>query len=406
MPLTDVKIRQAKANDKPIKLTDSNGLYVEVRPTGAKLWRYRYKLDGKENVFAIGEYPEISLQAARTARDTARALVRKGTHPSHARRLERAQTIEAGRETYKIVCNEWLAKKQKVWTADHHTEVSRMMEADAYPFIGDMPMRSITASQVLRLMERVDERGAPTMAIKLRQYISSVFQFGVITQRADADPASVLRGAVIRPSIEHSRCLARNELIALYRAMAAYKHRRTVLAIRLLMLCFTRTIELCRVRWDEIDMDVGEWRVPPEKIKSRRLHIVPLSRQAKAILLELRDMQGNKGYVLPTLHSNTRTGHISRATFNAAFTYMLPNAPELITGHDFRATASTNLHEMGWRDEVIEMQLSHKDKNQTRASYNHARYLPDRHAMMQAWADWLEAIEAEALSGVPAHAGA
>ncbi|SIO50390.1 Integrase [Burkholderia sp. GAS332] len=398
MPLTDVKIRQAKANDKPIKLTDSNGLYVEVRPTGAKLWRYRYRLAGKENVFAIGEYPEITLQAARAARDEARAIVRKGTHPAHARRVERAQTLEAGLETFKSIAEEWLGKKQKAWSPLHHDQVKTMFEADAYPFIGMLPMRSITARHILKLMERIEERGSPSIAIKLRQYSSALFQYAVITQRADADPASVLRGAVIKPKTEHSRDLSKDEIAALFRAMPFYKSRRTVLAIKLLMMCFTRTTELVQAKWSEIDLDAGEWRIPPEKIKSRRLHVVPLSSQAKAALLELQDIYGDKGYVLPTLHSNTKRGHMSRGSVNMALEYLLPEHPVPITGHDFRATASTYLHEMGWRDEVIEMQLSHKDKNQTRAAYNHAKYLGDRHEMMQAWSDWLEAIEVASVS--------
>jgi integrase len=393
MPITDVKIRQAKPALKPIKITDSNGLYIEVKPNGSKLWRYRYALGGKENVFAIGEYPAVSLQAARAARDSARALVKKGTHPAHARRIEVANTIDAGRETFKAICDEWLGKKKKLWTEKHYSEVSRMMEADAYPSIGFLPMRSITARHILTIMEHVEKRGSPTIAIKVRQYISSTFQYAVITQRADVDPASVLRGAVIKPATEHSRDLAKEEIGAIYRAMPFYQNRRTALAIKLLMMFFTRTIELVRAEWDEIDMDADEWRIPPAKIKSRRLHVVPLSRQAKAILLELQDMYGDKGYVLPTLHSNTKRGHMARTSVNTAMQYMLPNHPEPITGHDFRATASTYLHEMGWRDEVIEMQLSHKDKNQTRAAYNHAKYLPERREMMQAWSDWLEAIE-------------
>ena len=242
MALTDIKIRQARAASKPIKLADSNGLYIEVKPNGSKLWRYRYRIAGKENVFAIGEYPKVSLHAARLARDNARALVRKGTHPAQARRREIAQTVEEARETFKAVADEWLNKKKRLWTPRHHLEVSRMIEADAYPFIGPLPMRLVTASQVLRLMERVEERGSPAVATKLRQYISTVFQYAVITQRADADPASVLRGAVIKPATVHSRALSREEVAAIYRGMPFYQSRRTVLAIKLLMMSFTRTI--------------------------------------------------------------------------------------------------------------------------------------------------------------------
>ncbi|MDN7182593.1 integrase arm-type DNA-binding domain-containing protein [Caballeronia sp. SEWSISQ10-4 2] len=279
MPLTDVKIRQAKASTKPIKITDANGLYIEVKPNGSKLWRYRHELNGKENVFAVGEYPEVSLKAVRAARDSARALVKKGIHPSHAQRIELVNTIEAGRETFKVVCEEWFGKKKTTWTPRHHIEVSRVLEADAYPFIGFLPMRSITASHALKLMERVEKRSSPAVAIKLRQYISATFQYAVITQRADADPASVLRGAVIKPSTVHSRDLSKDEIAAIYRGLPLYRSKCTALAIKLLMMFFTRAIELCRSRWSEINLVADEWRVPPEKIKARRLHVVPLSRR-------------------------------------------------------------------------------------------------------------------------------
>nr|WP_249210490.1 site-specific integrase [Burkholderia cenocepacia] len=183
----------------------------------------------------------------------------------------------------------------------------------------------------------------------------------------------------------------------LFRQLPTYKSRRTAIAIRLLMMLFPRTIELCRARWEEIDLGTAEWKVPPGKIKSRRLHIVPLPKQALGLLRELQEMYGNRGYILPILHSNRKRPHMSRATINWAIDYMVPDNPEPITGHEFRATASTNLPEMGWKDEVVEMRLSHKDKDRTRSTYNHAKYLPERREMMHAWANWLDDIEQEAL---------
>ncbi|MBR7986115.1 tyrosine-type recombinase/integrase [Burkholderia cenocepacia] len=397
MPLTDIKIRQAKAGNKPTKLTDSNGLYLLVKPSGSKLWRYKYRIAGKENLFAIGEYPTISLQDARAARDDARELVKKGLHPSHARQEVLSARIDEGKATFRAVSDEWLEKKRKTWTERHFGEILRMLEADAYPFIGNRPMRSVTAHDVLALMRRVEERGSPSVAIKLRQYVSNVFQYAVITLRADTDPASVLRGSVLKPPTENARALSREELKRLFRQLPTYKSRRTAIAIRLLMMLFPRTIELCRARWEEIDLGSAEWKVPPEKIKSRRLHIAPLPKQALKLLRELQEMYGHRGYILPILHSNRKRPHMSRATINRAINYMIPDNPEPITGHDFRATASTNLHEMGWKDEVIEMQLSHKDKDRTRSTYNHAKYLPERREMMQAWANWLDDVEREAL---------
>ncbi|WP_053059943.1 tyrosine-type recombinase/integrase [Burkholderia pyrrocinia] len=388
-PLTDVKIRQAKAGDKPTKLADGNGLYLLVNPSGSKLWRYRYRIAGKENLFAIGECPAISLQDAPAARDDARALVKKGLHPSHARQEVLSARINEGKATFRVVSDEWLEKKRKTWTERHFGEILRMLEADAYPYIGNRPMRSVTAHDVLALMRRVEERGSPAVAIKLRQYVSNVFQYAVITLRADTDPASVLRGSVVKPPTENARALSRDELNAIFRQLPTYKSKRTVIAIRLLMMLFPRTIELCRARWEEIDLGAAEWKVPAEKIKSRRLHIVPLPRQALSLLRELQEMYGNRGYVLPILHRNRKLPHMSRATINRAIDYMVPDNPQPITGHDFRATASTQLHEMGWKDEVVEMQLSHKDKDKTRSTYNHAKYLPDRREMMQVWATCL-----------------
>ncbi len=367
-----------------------------MKPSGSKLWRYKYRIAGKENVFAIGEYPTVSLQGARAARDDARELVKKGLHPSHARQEVLSAQISEGKATFRAVSDEWLEKKRKTWTERHFSEVLRMLEADAYPYIGNRPMRSITAHDVLALMRRVEERGSPSVAVKLRQYVSNVFQYAVITLRADTDPASVLRGAVLTPPTEHARPLSREKLRALFRQLPLYKSRRTTIAIRLLMMLFPRTIELCRARWEEIDLAAAEWRVPPEKIKSRRLHIVPLPTQAIRLLHELQEIYGNRGYILPILHSNRKRPHMSRATINRALDSMMSHNPEPITGHDFRATASTNLHEMGWKDELVEMQLSHKDKDKTRSTYNHAKYLPERREMMRAWANWLDGIEQEA----------
>lgn len=288
MPLTDIKIRQAKAGDKPTKLTDGNGLYLLVKPSGSKLWRYKYRIAGKENLFAIGEYPTVSLQDARAARDDARELVKKGLHPSHARQEVLSARINEGKATFRAVSDEWLEKKRKTWTERHFSEILRMLEADAYPFIGNRPMRSVTAHDVLALMRRVEERGSPSVAIKLRQYVSNVFQYAVITLRADTDPASVLRGSVLKPPTENARALSREELKRLFRQLPTYKSKRTAIAIRLLMMLFPRTIELCRARWEEIDLGTAEWKVPPEKIKSRRLHIVPLPKQALKLLRELQ----------------------------------------------------------------------------------------------------------------------
>ncbi|MDQ7977169.1 integrase arm-type DNA-binding domain-containing protein [Paraburkholderia sp. SARCC-3016] len=399
MPLTDVKIRQAKADVKPLKLTDANGLYLEVKPNGSKLWRYRFRLGEKENLFAIGEYPTMTLADARKERDAARELVRQGINPAHERRKQRLENLAAGQLTFKATAEEWLEKKARRATAKHIRELRRMFEMYVYPHMGALPLGAIKPQLVLTVIRKIEAAGSPSIAIKARTYISNVFAFAIVEQRCEFDPASPLRAVTIeKPPIEHARPLSREELKAIFRAAAIYKNRRTAIAMKLLLMLFPRTIELVRAENHEISLKASEWRVPPEKIKSRRLHIVPLPRQAKTLIEELHSLYNAKGYLLPVLHSNAKRPHMSRATINAALEYMLPNSPLPITGHDFRATASTQLHEMGWPTEVVEMQLSHLDKDKTRATYNHAKYLPQRREMMQQWADWLDAVEAEALA--------
>lgn len=212
-----------------------------MKPPGSKLWRYKYRIAGKENLFAIGEYPTISLQEARAARDHARELVKKGLHPSHARQEVLSARIDEGKATFRAISDEWLEKKRKTWTERHFGEILRMLETDAYPYIGNRPMRSVTAHDVLALMRRVEERGSPSVAIKLRQYVSNVFQYAVITLRADTNPASVLRGSVLKPPTENARALSREELKRLFRQLPTYRGRRTAIAIRLLMMLLPRT---------------------------------------------------------------------------------------------------------------------------------------------------------------------
>lgn len=392
MPLTDIKIRQAKATDKPIKLTDAHGLYLEVKPNGSKLWRYRFRIDGKENLFAIGTYPAVSLLSARQKREAARELVKQGINPSHRRQLDKQQTIDIGRETFKAVAEEWIQKMTPRWTTRHRDQISNNFAEDVYPHIGHLGMRNITARQILDVIQRVEQRGAPTVADNIRQRCSSVFRYAVVTLRADSDPASVVRGSIIRPPVEHSRALDEDELSLLLAALDTYKGQRTASAIQLLCLTFVRTIELVGAKWTEVDFDSREWRIPAERMKKRRVHLVPLSDQALALFQELRKTTGRGEFILPNAYRRREQPTMSRATINMALGYMMPKHSETITGHDFRATAATHLRELGWADELVELQLAHVDKNQTRGAYNHSVHLQRRIQMMQAWADWLDGL--------------
>ncbi len=390
MPLTDTKIRQAKALTKPLKLPDGNGLYLEVKPNGSKLWRYRYRIDGKENLYAIGDYPAITLSEARKVREEARDLIKKGLHPAHDRQRGRRQTIAANRDTFKAIAQEWIEKKRSSWTPYYLLQIERGMATDIYPRIGRLPIRAVTSADVLAILDRASKRGAETVALNLRQWCSAVFRYAVATLRADLDPAAPLRGAVIRPPVEHSKPLSQGDIADLQRRLAVCGgHRTTIIAVRLLLLTFVRTIEVRQAEWADFNLEEAEWRIPAERMKMRRMHIVPLARQTIEALRELKTVTGGGRCLFPNIRRPQDV--MSATTVNRALGIMGFATGE-VSGHDFRATASTRLHEMGYRSELIELQLAHIERNRVKAAYNHADYLPERRQMMQAWADWLDGV--------------
>jgi integrase len=393
VPLTDVKIRQAKTADKVLKLTDSNGLYLEVKPNGSKLWRYRYRIAGKENLFAVGEYPALSLQEARKARDGARELVKQGIHPSHARQTTFANQLTKNANTFEAVAREWLGKMKGKWTPYHHKQASSCLEQNAFPKIGRLPIRNVTAAHLLSILQVMEKRGAETYALQLRQWCSAIFRHAVVTLRADADPAAALKGAIHRPKVEHSKAMPVETIGDFKAKLDKYGgNRTTVIAMRLMLYTFVRTVELRKAMWSEFNFDSLEWRIPAERMKMRRLHVVPLSRQVVELLKELQRITGAGEWLFPNFRRPQDV--MSATTINRALEHM-GYASGLWTGHDFRATASTRLHEMGYRPEVIERQLAHVEGNKTKAAYNHAEYLAERRAMMQAWGDWTDSIVAK-----------
>lgn len=394
MPLTDAKIRNTKPGDKPIKLTDGGGLYLEVRTTGAKLWRYRYRIAGKENVFAVGEYfndkrgGHISLDDARGERDKARALIKQGIHPAHNRQAARLATNAENANTFEAVAREWIAKKKQGWTPYYLRQVERFHETDVFPYVGNLPIRNVTAAHLLEIVRRIEGRGAETVALLVRQWASAIFRYAVATLRADADPAAALKGAIHRPKVEHHKPLSRDQIADFVKALDSYGgYRTTVIALRLMLLTFVRTVELRGALWTEIDLDRAEWRIPAERMKMREPHIVPLSRQAVELLRELHTYTGGRGFMFPN-YRNPKTC-MTATTLNRALERMGFNGKDSIgfSAHGFRATASTILNELNFRPDVIERQLAHAERNKVRASYNQAEYLEERRAMMQQWAD-------------------
>lgn len=399
MPLTDAKIRNTKPEAKPVKLADGGGLYLEVRPTGAKLWRYRYRIAGKENVFAVGEYfndkrgGHVSLDEARTERDKARALVKQGIHPAHHRQAERLATHAENANTFEAVAREWIAKKKSGWTAYYLRQVERFMEADVFPKIGKLPIRSVTAAHLLEIVKLIEGRGAETVAVLVRQWASAIFRYAVATLRADSDPAAALKGAIHRPKVEHHKPMTRDQIGDFVKALDGYAgYRTTVIALRLMLLTFVRTVELRGAEWSEFDLDRAEWRIPSGRMKMREPHTVPLSWQAVELLRELHTYTGGRTFLFPNYRSPKTC--MTATTLNRALERMGFNGKDSIgfSAHGFRATASTILNETGFRPDVIERQLAHAERDKTRASYNQAEYMPERRAMMQQWADMVDSI--------------
>jgi integrase len=406
MPLTDTQIRNAKPSERDIKLTDGGGLTLLVRPTGAKLWRYRYRIAGRENVFAAGEYVQapreesqeqanarrnaggLTLAEARLRRAEWRTLVKQGIHPAHHRQAARLVTHAENATTFEAVAREWIAKKKPGWTAYYLRQVERTLDADVFPQVGSLPIRSVTAAHLLDIVRRVEGRGASSVALLVRQWASAIFRYAAATLRADTDPAAALKGAIHRPRIEHHKPLSRSQIADFAQALDSYGgYRTTVIALRLMLLTFVRTLELRAAQWVEFDLEGAVWRIPAERMKMRDPHIVPLSRQSVDLLRELHTYTGGRGFLFPN-YRNPQTC-MTATTLNRALERMGFNGKDSIgfSAHGFRATASTILNEFGYRSEVIERQLAHAERNKARASYNQAEYLEERRAMMQQWAD-------------------
>ena len=382
--LTDTGIRNAKPQAKAYKLPDGGSLFLLVTPTGSKLWRFRYRIAGAENLYAIGDYPAVSLQQARELRDAARRLVKEGIHPARHRKASRLVTATEAANTFEAVAREWIAQNRDHWSAYYCQQVETILAADVFPRIGGLPI----AAHLLGILKDIQKRDAPSIALLVRQWASAVFRYAVATLRADADPAAALRGAVRKPKTQHKRPLSQKELgLFLDRLDASQSGLPVSTALRLLLLTFVRPGELRGARWAEFDLDAAEWRIPADRMKMGEPHVVPLSRQAVKLLRQLKAEAGGRPQLFPNLRDPKRD--MSPTTLNRALERMGYGGH--FSAHGFRATASTLLNELGYRPDVIERQLAHRERNKVRASYNQASYMPERKKMMQEWANYLDA---------------
>ncbi len=387
--LTDIAVKSAKPGKSVKKLSGGNGLALLVYPNGSKYWAYRYRYLGKEKSLSLGVYPEVSLAEARLKLIDARKLVSDGQDPSETRKAVKRQALVSAENNFEIIAREWIAAKSAAWTPRYTGFLNKRLENDLFPKLGSRPIKDITAPELLSVIRIIEKRGALELANRAMQYCSQIFMYGIATGRVERNPATDLKGALKTHVKKNYAHLKEIELPEFLEKLEAYDgNLQTKLAVKLLMFTFVRTTELRGATWDEIDLDKAEWRIPAERMKMRRGHIVPLSKQAVAALKELKLLNGQWKYVFPNPHKPIK--HMSEnAVLYALYRMGYHNRT---TGHGFRHTASTILNESGlFKGDAIERQLAHVQGNKVRGAYNHAEYLPERQKMMQWWADYLDA---------------
>lgn len=397
MALTELAVKSARPKDKPYKLFDERGLYLLVERSGGRLWRFKYSVAGREKLISLGNYPDVPLKRAREKRDEARRLVADGIDPSAKRQAEKAAQVD----TFEAIGREWMEMQRKRLTPRTFERNLRFLEEFLYPYLGRSPIATIRAPELLAVLKRIERRGFHETAHRVRAIAGCVFRYGIATGRAERDLSADLRGA-LAPVVTKNRAAITDPLRIgdLLRAIDAYRGQPTTeAALKLAPLTFVRPGELRGAEWREFDLDKEEpeWRIPSSRMKMRDEHIVPLSRQAVAILREIEPLTGGGRYVFPSLRGGHRP--ISENTVNVALRNMGYSGQE-ITGHGFRAMASTCLNERGVAPDLIELQLAHAERDEVRAAYNRSKRMADRRKMMQEWADYLDELRVARKTGL------
>ena len=390
MPLSDASVRSAKPALKPQRLFDAGGLYLEVMPNGSKLWRYKYRFAGKEKRLALGAYPDVGLAAARDKHAEARRLLAAGVDPAAHRRAEKAARVGRAANTFAAIAVEWFSQNEQRMTPGTMRRDRRMVERHLNPWIGDIAIAEVSPAALLACLRRIQATGALETAHRARALAGRLFRYAVATGRAERNPAADLIGALPAATPKHFASVTDPKQVGvLMRSLRGYGGSSVVCAaLKLAPLVFARPGELRTARWADIDLDAAEWRYVANKTKTP--HIVPLARQAVEILRELRPITEATGLVFPGMRSSRRP--ISENTINAALR-SLGYSRDTMTGHGFRAMARTVLDEqMGFRADFIEHQLAHAVRDPNGRAYNRTAHLAERRNMMQAWADYLDAL--------------
>lgn len=384
MKLNARQVDAAKSREKAYKLADGAGLYLEVVPSGSRYWRMKYRFNGKEKRMAFGVYPAVSLAQARALRDEAKKKLAEGIDPSFAKKEEKLVRDVQLNNTFQAVALEWHGTKVSRWSEGYASDIIEAFNKDIFPYIGQLPVNDIKPLVLLNVLRRMENRGATEKAKKVRQRCSEVFRYAIVTGRAEYNPAADLTSAMSGHESKHYPFLTVEELPDFFKALTGYTGSPlVVLAARLLILTGVRTGELRGAFWSEFDLEKAVWEIPAERMKMKRPHLVPLSTQALEIVQQLKVMSGQYPLVFPGRNDPRKT--MSEASINQVFKRI--GYTGKVTGHGFRHTMSTILHEEGFNTAWIETQLAHVDKNAIRGTYNHALYLEGRREMMQWYAD-------------------
>jgi integrase len=387
MALTETQIRQLKPKDKRYMVRDDNGLYLEVMTSGNKHWRYRYYEGKKEIKLSLGEYPFLGLRDARDKRDDLRRGKAKGVDPKDT--LRPPETL-----TFKKVALEWYEKNvHGIKSEQYQYKVMSRIDRFLFPYIGDTPVNEVTASKILAALRAIEAHGLNETTHTVHQISGQILRYATASGYVEHNPAADLKGALAPVVPKHNASLTDPAKIRdLLCAMAAFSGSNTVKnALWFSAYVFQRPGEVRHMEWAEVNIENREWRIPAEKMKMRRPHIVPLSNQTFEIVKNMEDFTGYGKYVFPSIRTPDGSRPMSENTITATLRRLGFSGNEM-TAHGFRSMASTTLHEQGWHSDAIERQLSHVEGNSVKAAYNYAEYLPERREMMQAWADWLDGL--------------
>jgi integrase len=392
MPLSDVACRSFKPLKKPYKKSDSHGLYLLIMPSGSKLWRYKYRYGGKEKSLALGQYPLISLSEAREARDKARKQLAAYKDPSLEKQEEKRQALANTNNTFEAVAREWFEKNKSKWTSKHAQTIWNRLERDLFPAFGNVSLKDIHTPRLAQVIESIEKRGAYETARRILQYCRAIFAYAKLKGKIETNPADI-KAKDFLASVPRGNFAAMEakDLPAFLDKLHRNEARLfipTKLAMEFMLLTFVRTNELIKAKWSEIDFEKNQWIIPAERMKMKRDHIVPLSKQALAILEEAKRFSGHREYVFVGRDSRK---HMSNGAILMALDRM--GYRGIHTGHGFRALAMTTImEELGYPYEIPDIQLAHAKEGDVRRAYDRTKFLPQRKQMMQEWADYIDRL--------------